>query len=104
MLLNQDGVLFLPLLWTDYTFPEDGASARGLARFPNNVQDLLQEISTLGKRGHGLHAAAGTLGAGAGDSVRLALLGIALKSAELPESFPQARLCALVFLIRKFHV
>lgn len=65
----------LRFLWMDYTFPEDGASARGLARLPNDVQDLLMEISTLGKRGQGLHAAAGTLGAGAGDSVRLALLG-----------------------------
>ncbi|HEB79198.1 MAG TPA: BREX system P-loop protein BrxC, partial [Rhodospirillales bacterium] len=83
----------LRFLWTDYTFPEDGASARGLARLPNDVRDLLQEISTLGKRGHGLHAAAETLGAGAGDSVRFALLGIAFKSAELPESFPQARFC-----------
>ncbi|MBA3731054.1 MAG: hypothetical protein H0W93_01465 [Gammaproteobacteria bacterium] len=81
----------LRFLWTDYTFPEDGASASGLARLPNDVEDLLKEISTLGKRGHGLHAAAGTLGAGAGDSVRLALLGIVFKSAELPESFPQAR-------------
>ena len=83
----------LRFLWTDYTFPEDGASARGLARLPQDVQDLLREISTLGKRGHGLHAAAGTLGAGAGDSVRLALLGIVFKSAQLPESFPQARFC-----------
>lgn len=83
----------LRFLWTDYTFPDDGASARGLARLPNDVQDLLKEITTLGKRAHGLHAAAGTLGAGAGDSVRLALLGIVFKSAELPESYPQARLC-----------
>ena len=83
----------LRFLWTDYTFPEDGASARGLARLPNDVQDLLKEVTTLGKRGHGLHAAAGTLGAGAGDSVRLALLGIVFKSAELPESYPQARFC-----------
>ena len=83
----------LRFLWTDYTFPEDGATARGLARLPNDVQDLLKEISTLGKRGHRLHAAAGTLGAGAGDSVRLALLGIVFKSAELPESYPQARFC-----------
>ena len=83
----------LRFLWTDYTFPEDGASARGLARLPTDVQDLLKEITTLGKRAHGLHAAAGTLGAGAGNSVRLALLGIAFKSAELPESYPQARFC-----------
>ncbi len=40
----------LRFLWTDYTFPEDGASARGLARLPNDVQDLLKEITTLGKR------------------------------------------------------
>lgn len=83
----------LRFLWTDYTFPDDGASARGLARLPNDVQDLLKEITTLGKRAHRLHAAAGTLGAGAGDSVRLALLGIVFKSAELPESYPQARFC-----------
>ncbi len=83
----------LRFLWTDYTFPEDGATARGLARLPNDVRDLLKEISTLGKRGHRLHAAAGTLGAGAGDSVRLALLGIVFKSAELPGSYPQARFC-----------
>ena len=83
----------LRFLWTDYTFPEDGASARGLAHLPTDVQDLLKEITMLGKRGAGLHAAAGTLGAGAGDSVRLALLGIIFKSADLPESYPQARFC-----------
>ena len=49
----------LRFLWTDYTFPEDGARARGLARLPNDVTDLLKEVSTLGRRGHGLHAAAG---------------------------------------------
>ena len=83
----------LRFLWTDYTFPEDGASARGLAPLPDDVRDLLKEVSTLGRRGHGLHAAAGTLGAGTGDSVRLALLGIVFRSAGLPESFPQARFC-----------
>ena len=81
----------LRFLWTDYEFPEDGARARGLARLPDDVLELLTEVSTLGRRGHGLHAAAGTLGAGAGNSVRLALLGIVFKSAGLPESFPQAR-------------
>ena len=81
----------LRFLWTDYTFPGDGARARGLARLPNDVTDLLKEVSTLGRRGHGLHAAAGTLGAGPGDSVRLALLGIVFKSAGLPEGLPQAR-------------
>ena len=56
------------------------------------MRELLTELSTLGRRGHGLHAAAGTLD-GAGESVRLALLGIVFKSAGLPESFPQARFC-----------
>jgi len=83
----------LRFLWTDYTFAEDGASARGLARLHTDVNELLREITTLGKRAAGLRAAAGTLGAGAGDSVRLALLGIIFKSAGLPESFPQARFC-----------
>ena len=81
----------LRFLWTDYEFPEDGARARGLARLPDDVLELLTEVSTLGRRGHGLHAAAGTLGAGAGNSVRLALLGIVFKSAGFPESLPQAR-------------
>ena len=83
----------LRFLWIDYLFPEDGASARGLARLPDDVTELLTELVTLGRRSYGLHAAAGTLGAGAGDSVRLALLGIVFKSAGLPESFPQAQFC-----------
>lgn len=80
-------------LWIDYSFPEDSATARGLARLPDEVKDHLREISTLGKRCGGLHAASGTLGAGAGDSVRLSLLGIVFRSANLPESYPQARFC-----------
>jgi hypothetical protein len=83
----------LHYLWIDYVFPEDGATARGLARLPEEVTDHLTEISTLGKRYGGLHAASGTLGAGAGDSVRLSLLGIVFRSANLPESYPQARFC-----------
>lgn len=83
----------LHYLWIDYTFPEDGATARGLAHLPNEIKDHLTEISILGKRFGGLHAASGTLGAGAGDSVRLSLLGIVFRSAGLSESYPQARFC-----------
>ena len=83
----------LRFLWTDYAFPEDGATARGIAQLPNDVLEQLTELSTLGRRGNGLHAAAGTLGAGAGDSVRLALLGIVFKSKRLPEGYAQARFC-----------
>ena len=86
-------VKMLHYLWVDYTFIEDGATARGLTHLPDDVKDVLREISTLGKRHGGLHAASGTLGAGAGDSVRLALLGIIFRSAGLPESYPQARFC-----------
>ncbi len=81
----------LRFLWIDQEFPEDGARARGLARLPIDVNDLLREITTLGKRSGGLHAAAGTLGSAAGDSVRLALLGVVLRSAGLPDSYAQAR-------------
>ena len=83
----------LHFLWTDYVFPNDNASARGLCTLPDDVKDLLAEISTLGKRTAGLHAAAGTLGAGASDSVRLALLGIMFRSVGLPEGYPQASFC-----------
>ncbi|WP_407278229.1 BREX system P-loop protein BrxC [Aromatoleum evansii] len=80
----------LRALWTDLQLP-GGASARGLAHLPSGVSDQLKELSTQGKRNGGLHAAAGKLGAGAGDNVRLALLGIVFKSKRLPEQFAQAR-------------
>lgn len=86
-------VKMLRFLWTDYKFPEDGASARGLANLPGDVSELLTELSVLGKRIGGLHAAAGTLGAGATGSVRLALLGIVFKSKGLPQDFTLARFC-----------
>jgi hypothetical protein len=80
----------LRTLWTDYTF-DDGAGARSLAALPDSVRDALKELSTQGKRHGGLHAAAGKLGAGAGDRVRLALLGILFKSKGLPEAYNQAQ-------------
>ena len=81
----------LRTLWTDYQFA-DGATARGLAVLPTGVTEKLKELSTQGRRHGGLHAAAGKLGAGAGDKVRLALLGILFKSAGLPEQYNQAQL------------
>lgn len=77
-------------LWVDEPF-SDGVTARSLAHIPNGVGDLLKELSTQGKRLGGLHAAAGKLGAGANDNVRLALLGMVFKSANLPEQVHQAR-------------
>lgn len=81
----------LRTLWTDHQFA-DGASARSLARLPTGVFEHLKELTIQGKRHGGLHAAAGKLGAGAGDKVRLALLGIVFKSKGLPEQYNQAQL------------
>lgn len=83
-------VKMLRALWSDTEFP-DGATARGIANLPQSVQDLLKELSTVGKRHGGLQAASGTLGASASGSVRLALLRILFKSVSLPEQYPVAR-------------
>jgi hypothetical protein len=79
-------------LWVDTRFA-DSTTARGLARLPQEVQDLLRELDTLGKRSGGLHAASGTLPSGGGESVRLAVLSIVLASKGLPEALPQAQFC-----------
>lgn len=83
-------VKMLRALWMDTKF-EDGATARGIANLPQNIRDLLKELSTQGRRHGGLHAASGTLGAAASGSVRLALLRIVFQSAGLPEQYPVAR-------------
>lgn len=83
-------VKMLRALWVDIEF-EDGATARGIANLPQNIRDLLKELSTQGRRNGGLHAASGTLGAAASGSVRLALLRIIFQSAGLPEQYPVAR-------------
>lgn len=80
----------LRTLWTDYQFA-DGATARSIAKLPTGVFEHFKELSTQGKRHGALHAAAGKLGAGAGDKVRLALLGIVFKSKGLPEQYNQAQ-------------
>jgi len=79
-------------LWVDTRFA-DGTTARGLARLPQEVQDLLRELDMLGKQTGGLHAASGTLPSGGGESVRLAVLSIVLASKNLPEALPQAQFC-----------
>jgi hypothetical protein len=83
-------VKMLQYLWTDFEF-NDGAKARGLPKnLPTGLKDLLKELSTAAKRLGGLHAVAGTLGAGAGESIRLELLGVIFKSVGLPEQFSRA--------------
>ncbi len=83
-------VKMLRYLWTDHEFA-DGAKARGIAKLHDDISDKLQELSIAGKRFGGLHAASGTLGAGASNSVRLELLRIIFKSLGLPERYPTAR-------------
>ena len=83
-------VRVLEYLWRDREFP-DGARARSLVTLPSDIRANLVELSNQGRREGGLWSAAGTLGAGAG-SVRLALLAVLFKSADLPVQYPTARL------------
>jgi len=83
-------VKMLRALWIDTQFP-DGASARGIAHLPINITDLLKELTVQSKRFGGVHAASGTLGAGAYGSIRLALLRVIFKSVGLPEQYHVAK-------------
>ena len=83
-------VKVLRYLWTDHAIG-DGNTSRSLVDLPNDLRDLLKELSTRGKQGVGLHAAGGTLKSGVGD-VRLRVLAIVLKSVGLPEKLSIARL------------
>jgi len=77
-------------LWVDYDF-NNGTTARALTNLPTEINDQFKELSTQGNRHGGLHAASGTLGQGASDWVRTALLSIVFKSAGLPELYHLAR-------------
>ena len=83
-------VKVLRYLWEDFRF-DDGATARSLVRLPSEVSDLLTELSNRSKACGGLRAAAGTLGAGSMDNVRLAFVQVVLRAAGLPENLAQAR-------------
>lgn len=80
----------LRAFWTNQQF-SDGASARDIADLPLAIKDYFKELSNVATRYGGLHAASGTLGSGANNNVRLALLNIVFKSAGLPEQYHQAR-------------
>jgi len=83
-------VKMLRYLWEDYHFA-DGATARSLVKLPAEISDLLTELSNRSKPLGGLRAAAGTLGAGSMDNVRLAFVQLVLRSAGLPEDLAHAR-------------
>jgi hypothetical protein len=79
----------LRYLWINFAFP-DGITAQSLAHLPNEITDLLTEISTLGKRHAGLHMAGGTLKAGTGN-VRMRVMSLFFKSVGLPAGYPYAK-------------
>ena len=83
-------VRVIECLWRDVEFP-DGARARSIATLPSDINANLVELSRIGRQQGGLWSAAGYLGSGAG-AVRLALLAVLLKGADLPEQYPAARL------------
>jgi hypothetical protein len=78
-------------LWRDTEFP-DGARARGLTELSERVDLSLRELDSQGRREGGVWSAAGTLGAGASGSPRLAFLNILFGAAELPQRYDMARL------------
>jgi hypothetical protein len=80
----------LEYLWLDLRLPS-GGSARSVVTLPDTIRDDLKELTTASKRLGGLWSAAGTLGAGKGDAVRLAFLSILFDAAGLPEQYPLAR-------------
>ena len=83
-------VKVLRYLWEDYRF-SDGATARSLVKLPVEITDLLKELTNRSKPLGGLRAAAGTLGAGSMDNVRLAFVQLVLRSAGLPEDLAHAK-------------
>ena len=80
----------LRAFWINQEFG-DGASARDIADLPLEIKDHFKELSVASNQYSGLHAASGTLGSGANNNVRMALLNIIFKSAGLPEQYHQAR-------------
>jgi len=80
----------LRAFWINQEF-SDGARARDIADLPQEIKDHLKELNSVANRYGGLHAASGTLGSGANNNVRMALLNIIFKSAGLPEQYHQAR-------------
>jgi len=84
-------VKMLRALWVNTRFA-DGATARGIAKLPDDIKAHLTELDNQGKRhGGALHAASGTLGSMGYDAVRPSFLSIVFKSLGLPEMIQVAR-------------
>jgi hypothetical protein len=80
----------LEYLWRNVELPS-GETARSVATLPVDIERHLLELSGAGKRAGGLWSAAGTLGAGSSESVRLAFLSVIFDAAGLPEQYAPAR-------------
>lgn len=80
----------LEYLWRDVKLPS-GETARSLVKLPSDIDAHFRELSTAGKRLGGLWSAAGTLGSGKSQAVRLAFLSILFDNAGLPQQYPLAR-------------
>jgi len=79
-------VKMLRYLWEDFKFA-DGASARSIVNLPQEIQDLLIELTNRSRRYGGTVAIAGTLGAGHVDNVRLAFMQLVFRAVALPENY-----------------
>lgn len=80
----------LEYLWRNVELPS-GESARGLVKLSDDIDAHFRELTTDGRRHGGLWSAAGTLGAGKPQAVRLAFLSVLFESAGLPQQYPPAR-------------
>lgn len=80
----------LRTLWTNQRLA-DGTNARSVVDLPSDIRGYFEQLSQLGSQVGGVHAASGTLGAGAEGKVRLALLAIIFKSVGLHEQYHVAR-------------
>ncbi|MFC3034464.1 BREX system P-loop protein BrxC [Pseudoalteromonas fenneropenaei] len=80
----------LRALWTNQTL-NNGATARSIADLPEGIRTKFETLSQLAQKHGGVHAASGTLGSGADDKIRIALLAIIFKSVGLPEQYHLAR-------------
>ena len=63
----------LRAFWINQEF-SDGTRARDIGDLPVEIKDHFKELSSVANRYGGLHAASGTLGSGANNNVRMALI------------------------------
>lgn len=80
----------LKYLWEDSSLG-DSLTARGVSSLPDEIQETLRELSTIGIRYGGLRSVGGKLSAGASDSMPTNILRLVYTSLGLPERIAAAR-------------